>query len=86
MYAICLKANSSYLPIPVEAAPGEAPFVQLDWTVHPASGARSFIKSFIQLDWTGLDLTGLDRSSSLIVHPASRARSFIKSFTQLDWA
>jgi len=51
MYVIYLKANSSYLPVPAEAAPGEAPFVQLDWIVHPASGARSLIKSFIQLDW-----------------------------------
>ncbi len=30
MFVIYIEANSSYLPIPAEAAPGEAPFVQLD--------------------------------------------------------
>ena len=58
MYVIYLKVNSSYLPIPAEAAPGEASFIPR------AERDRSSSRSSSS---TGLDLTGpfvqLDRSS-----------------------
>jgi hypothetical protein len=43
MYVINLNPKSPYLPLRVEADPGEAPFIpqaERDGIVHPASGAR----------------------------------------------
>jgi len=79
MCVIYLKENSSHLPVPVEAAPGEASFIpraERDGTVrpvvHPAVRPASIAKHPVR--GARRDLTGLDRSSRE------------QSETGLDWA